>query len=460
MGQAFGFGERNSQDPSSVQHLTFCDRLGKACIGVVVGLILFVISVPLLGWNEFNYVRNEKILLQVEKDVVSVKCSDAPNAQYDGKPVFVSCMVQKAFDFAISPDCPNFIENDNHKANSAWFKVDSVIYQFVEKTKSKTTKTGGGGETTETWYSYETEWVKEPVDSSKFYCTSKFQSDKDHCSGILSAASISNEGTIPDQLLSRRQVAPDYTVGIGGLPPNDATMYHLPKELTEQISSSRPPTINVKAPSPIPGRRLNETQGTVRFAKGDQDTVGDVQTIFALANILPGQSTLSVISLQQPNNKGPAAGKGKSFAPWQTGMKGTMSEVSWLSEGSLTKEQMINEKRNANSGALWMLRFAGFFAMLIGLQLITGPIALMPEAVPCIGNFLGEVVGCMLFVMNLCLSSALSLVIIGVAWLMARPLVGLIILLIAGIFIGIGFYVRSKSKIRAREIQVPLARFA
>lgn len=71
MGNSVGFGQ-----PSGVaaEHENFCQRLGGALCGatrhrkvhekyqnteVCVGLLLFLGSIFLLGWNEFNYVRNQ-----------------------------------------------------------------------------------------------------------------------------------------------------------------------------------------------------------------------------------------------------------------------------------------------------------------------------------------------------------------------------------------------------------------
>ena len=76
--------------------------------------------------------------------------------------------------------------------------------------------------------------------------------------------------------------------------------------------------------------------------------------------------------------------------------------------GGLSKSDMINEKQSENGAMVIALRFVGFILMWLGLQLVTGPIALMPQIVPCCGEMIGEMVGCALCCMNCLISLALS----------------------------------------------------
>jgi hypothetical protein len=80
-----------------VEEQGFCNKMCSAMVGACLGVLLFVGSIPLLGWNEFNFVRNVKILDHVKDNVVEAGC--APLDSTMGKPVWVSCPVAQTYDF-------------------------------------------------------------------------------------------------------------------------------------------------------------------------------------------------------------------------------------------------------------------------------------------------------------------------------------------------------------------------
>jgi hypothetical protein len=82
----------------------------------------------------------------------------------------------------------------------------------------------------------------------------------------------------------------------------------------------------------------------------------------------------------------------------------------------------------ANNATLtWILRAAGFVAMLIGFALVFRPLVTVADVVPLIGTILG--VGTFLAAFSLAMS--LSLVTIGVAWMVFRPILGVALLVVA-----------------------------
>src|SRR3954454_24724259 len=71
---------------TSVTRQGYFERIGNAIKGVVVGLVLFVISFPLLFWNEGRAVGTANQIAEVEKQTVSVAPAKVDTAN-DGKPV-------------------------------------------------------------------------------------------------------------------------------------------------------------------------------------------------------------------------------------------------------------------------------------------------------------------------------------------------------------------------------------
>jgi len=188
---------------------------------------------------------------------------------------------------------------------------------------------------------------------------------------------------------------------------------------------------------------LPMANGQTQFSRNlGRSTIGDLQTTFTKSALAIGDA-LSAVAKQGTNSY---HSQGVSFDPWDTGKSGTMETVNWLYQGTYDLNQMCKMKADENNSLTWVLRFVGWILMFLGLQLITGPIALVPQAVPCIGDLIGDVVGCALCCVNFMVSLSFSLVVIAIAWVLARPLFGLLLLGIAIVLIGGAFFARSKLK--------------
>merc|ERR1719463_779649 len=144
---------------------SFCNKTCRAMVVSCFGVLMFLGSVFLLGWNEFNFVRNVKILDVVSDSVNEVGC--APLDKDMGKPVWVSCPVTQTFDFTtderLSALMPvmKIMSSSSKSLEGAAFIPDSKILQWVE---SKTLDV----------YSYKQRWVRHKVDSKEFYCNKHY----------------------------------------------------------------------------------------------------------------------------------------------------------------------------------------------------------------------------------------------------------------------------------------------
>ena len=170
------------------------------------------------------------------------------------------------------------------------------------------------------------------------------------------------------------------------------------------------PSVPVTVPSGqrtslLPNKQLVQVDATsVQFSSvPGQNSIGDVRTTFTQSQVQFGLTQVAIIAKQAAMSSSNA-----QMRPWDTQLPGTMSLVDWASMGGLSKSDMINEKQSENGAMVIALRFVGFILMWLGLQLVTGPIALMPQIVPCCGEMIGEMVGCVLCCMNCLISLALS----------------------------------------------------
>lgn len=440
MGNAFGFGDQNLGNVS-VEHESFCQRLGGALCGVCLGLVFFVGSIFLLGWNEFNYVRNQAVLMKVGKETVAAGCT--PLAGNSGSPIWASCSVQQTYDFGMDSRVKDIGLTFVGDLEGAVFQASSEIYQWKEEKQCSSHSTTGGGKEKVCTYDYFLGWASSPIDSSTFYCYPTMRS------GCLTGGSkIRNSGTIPRQLQTKIS-APDNSIGMGS---SKDSMYLLNRDQLD-VFSQQPAQLSSQAQaSPLFPNKQAVVVGPnkVQFESvTGQDSVGDVRTSFTCSVIQKDVTKVSVIAKQGTMSAGSA-----SLSPWDTGLSGTMSSVNWALLGYHTKQDMIDEKSTENGAMVMVLRLVGFVVMLLGLQLVTGPIALMPQVLPCVGELLGEVVGAALCCLNFMISLALSFTVIGAAWLMARPIFGIVLLLAAAAVVFLAHSLRKKYRSNPRSPRI------
>jgi len=442
MMNALGFGPAPNLGNVSVEHENICQRMGNALCGVCFGFVLFLGSIYLLGWNEFNFVRNQAVLVKVGKEAVEAGCT--PSAANNGNPVWASCVMTRLTDFNEDQRVTSIGLKFTDNITGAWFSASSQIYQWVEdKSCSSHTTTGGGKEKICT-YDYSQEWVSSPVDSNDFYC---YPSTRSGCQ--TGGSRILNRGSIPSALQQTIR-ASDSQVGMGQS-VSSSSAYFLNSAMLGVFESVAVQVAPGQSVSVLPGKQATSAgSGTVQFSSSPgMNTIGDVRTTFTQSSIKAGVTQVSVIAKQAPASSGDV-----SLRPWDTKLTGTMAIVNWATLGDKSKDEMITDKESENGALVVVLRFVGFLLMVLGLQLVTGPISLMPQVVPCCGEFLGEVVGGVLCCINSLIALALSLLVIGIAWLLCRPLLSFCLLAAAGAAVFGAMALRKKFSKGARQPQV------
>ena len=135
-------------------------RLGDSIKGIIVGIILFIVSFPLLFWNEGNSVKVAKALEEGRGITVEVADINKIDSANDGKLVH---MTGDATTQDVLKDTEFGIEY-----NGMMLYRHVEFFQWVEKTHEETKKNMGGSETTVTTYTYEKRWCDKPVDSTTF----------------------------------------------------------------------------------------------------------------------------------------------------------------------------------------------------------------------------------------------------------------------------------------------------
>ena len=108
----------------------------------------------------------------------------------------------------------------------------------------------------------------------------------------------------------------------------------------------------------------------------------------------------------------------------------------FIEEGTVSAETMFKNAASANSIITWVVRFLGFLFMAFGFMAIMKPLSVLGSVIPFIGNIIGMGTGLISFV----LAGAISFLVIAIAWIFVRPLLGIAMLALA---IGAFIYTRK-----------------
>lgn len=364
-------------------------RIIESIKSVLVGLILFIASFPILFWNEGRAVKTARSLEEGAGAVVSV-AADSVNPANEGKLVHLSG--------AVSTDGPVVDDEIGVEAQGIKLLRNVEMYQWVEEKKSETRKKLGGGEETVTTYDYKKDWEDDPIDSSSFQET----------------AGHENPGAFP--IPSQTFLADP--VRVGAFTMSEEQLGHLNDAKDLPLAADAQVTIPAEL-----GSSTRVDKGVI-YAGADPASpqVGDVRVSFQVV----APATVSLVGVQT----------GESFSAYQAEAG---DSVLLVEEGNHTAEQMFKAAQDANKVLTWILRGGGWLAMFLGLVLIFRPIAVLGDVVPLFGSLLGVGVGLFSFLV----SAVLSFVTIAIAWITVRPLLGITLLVLAG---GAAFWLIKASR--------------
>jgi hypothetical protein len=102
----------------------------------------------------------------------------------------------------------------------------------------------------------------------------------------------------------------------------------------------------------------------------------------------------------------------------------TNQSIQLVESGSVSAPLMFAHAQAADRNLTWILRAVGFAAMFIGILLALGPITALARILP----FLGSLVEIGFAVVAFFVSAIVSLLVVGTAWLVYRPLLGAILI--------------------------------
>jgi len=271
------------------------------------------------------------------------------------------------------------------------------MYQWQETAQTNSHQdVVGGGQSNRTIYTYKTIWSEPLIDSSSFHMTTEHMNPPSkRLGGEKWTASPVKVGafTLSPALVDRID-------NYSSLPLHDASREQLAPDLrNDSIISDGICYLSRKAGTPI---------------DPNNPQVGDIR--LSLQAVLPG--LVSVIARQ--------TGDSVSAYPTRAG-----GQIELLYLGAHPAAEMFATEQRHNKMLSWGLRLAGFVFMWFGLLAIVQPISVLASVVGILGQVVGTGLGMLCFL----IAVALSTVIIALAWLAYRPLLGIGLLIVAAVAI-------------------------
>ena len=374
---------------------SYGQRLAGSAKGMIGGLLMFIIGTCLLWWNEGRTVRTAKAIGDAASHVESVADVSKIDASLNGKLIHASAFA----------DTKDTLTDDMFGVRERAIRIDRKVeyYQWVENAQTKEREKIGGGKETTTTYTYEKKWVDKPVNSAEFKDPQYQSANK-----VLSEVEERNE--MAQHVTFGAYTLPElFVASISGSEPVEVRMTEEQRFTWNERLHMLRPKVNTET------SLVHTNANTVYLGLSpNSPQVGDVRVTFT--KVPPADISL-IAQVDGSTFKAYRAKNGQSFSRVQM--------------GTVSADEMIEQARSENNMLTWVLRLVGVLLIVIGLKGMFGLLPMLFKLLPFLGSIVDAGVGLVSWIFGL----AWSLIIIAIAWLVFRPIIGisLLVLAIAGI---------------------------
>ena len=367
-------------------------RVGNSFRGIGGGIIMFIAATVLLWWNEGRAVKTDKMLNEAQKACVEMENPSKKDIALDGELVCAT---------AVATTQDSLIDTRfGFGATAISLQRMVEYYQWVEHAESKSEDKLGGKEVTTTTYTYTKEWVSSPIQSSTF-------KDPDY----------QDKNKVLAVIDSQDWWAEDVSFGA----------YKLNESLIHSISSREPVALAISEDLLKQYGETHQDSNVLYIGhSANNPEVGDVRVSWE--KVVPAKVTI----ISQVD--------GDTFKPFKA-KNGQRFQT--LVMGKKDADEIFDSEHSANKMLMWILRLVGVILAVAGLKGIFGFLETLLKVVPFLANILGWGVGVVCTVVGV----VWSLIVIAIAWLFYRPVLGIALLAIAGFLIWF-FAFKGKDKVK------------
>lgn len=404
---------------------SYGSRLGKSFGGIGTGFLMFIAGTALLWWNEGRAVKTDKMLNEAQGVTIEMENINKVDQELEGKLIHATGMATTT-DSLVDP---------NFAVGAVAINLGHTVeyYQWNEHAHQEKRDKLGGGEEVKTTYTYDQGWTSMPVNSSSFkdpayqgknftlfqtesasvYAENvKFGAYKLTSSQIKSISGKSSfDVTFTDDQMrtwngEAQRVAAQRNgtnTGVGNAVENSMR------------ASANSTNVDGTATNVVDYPYVHVSGSTLYFgASPNSPQVGDVRITFYKTD----PATVSLM----------AVASGDTFKPFKAKNGKTFSA---LVMGEKSADEMYESEHQANNMWLWILRIVGIMMVIGGLKGIFEILTTLMKVIPFLATVVGAGVGFICTVVGI----IWSLIIIALAWLFYRPLIGIAVLAVAGGFL-------------------------
>jgi hypothetical protein len=447
---------------SETRTVGYGSRVGNSFKAIGSGFLLFIAGTALLWWNEGRAVKTEKMLDEAGSAYVEMENPNKKDASLEGELICGTAM-------ATTEDSLSDAQfGIGAKAISIRRTVE--YYQWVEHAQEERKDKLGGKEEIKTTYSYTKEWVSRPIDSAQFkdpayqkknMVLATFENNEQYAENVSFGAYKLNESlirsissregidlAIAEDLLKQfdrnTQTAYERFYGVQKTNQQPAQQPAQQSAIPDSVMALLPDSVKAVLDS------LKAVNDSINIAMANADNKKDLEYVHQASNVLyfgrvPGSPEVGDVRVTfeqvvPAKVTVMAVVDGDSFKPFKA-KNGKRFQT--LVMGKKSGDEIIDSAKSANSTMLWILRLVGILMVIGGLKGIFGFIETILKVVPFIAGIFGWGVGVVCTIVGI----AWSLIVIALAWLFYRPLLGIALLVVAGFLIWV-FAFKGKEKLK------------
>ena len=294
----------------------------KKGTGPFAGLIIIVLGIGILWWNEGNDVKNIKTIEEARNVLVKVS-SDKVDPVNEGK------LVSTNGKMVIEED---YLQDSMFNLQSPkTAKLVRVVemYQWVEEEEDD-------GDYVR--YNYKKEWLTEIESSSSFNDSTKVN---------------------PSSMPYEQEVFLSNNVSLGAFTLSDAQKEMLDTSATVSLGD----TVSIPAGYFKVGNYISSVDN---LANAD---IGDVRISFRYNS----DQEISILAKQS----------GSSFVPYESNQGKILFRVE---KGIMSGDDIINVVESENNALKWILRILGILFNVVGFAALLSPVAFLVKWIPLLGN--------------------------------------------------------------------------
>ena len=435
-------------------------RAGNSFKAIGSGILLFCLGTALLWWNEGRAVKTEKMLDEAGNAYVEMENPNKKDASLDGELI-----------------CGTAMATTEDSLSDAQFGVGAKAialrrtveyYQWVEHAQEKKEDKLGGKEVTTTTYTYTKEWTSRPVESAQFkdpayqkknMVLTTVDDAEQYAENVSFGAYKLNESlihsirstegldlAIAEDMLKQFDKATQtayerfYGVQKNNQPTQQPAQPSIPDSVRALLTDSAKAVLD----------SLQAINDSINKAMADAENKKDLEYVHVANNILyygrvPGSPEVGDVRVTfekvvPAKVTVMAVVDGDTFKPFKA-KNGKRFQT--LVMGKKSGDEIIEAEKEANSMILWALRIVGILMVIGGLKGIFGFLETILKVVPFIAGIFGWGVGVVCTVVGV----VWSLIVIALAWLFYRPLLGITLLVLAAFLIWV-FAFKGKDKLK------------